>query len=173
MRAAARIRSSYEPISTSSASRRVAALRRSCSTIPGRDSSTDSAASAAPAELGLSPQRLARIGDWLRGEVAAKKIPGAVVMLLRRGKVALERDLTRLAARALSLLSDPEDAAMDEAAEAAHAKMLVAEGAKVVITARKPDALAEAVASLGGPDTAIAVAAHTSGAIDPDESSRT
>lgn len=44
--------------------------------------------SAAPAELGLSPQRLARIGDWLRGEVAAKKIPGAVVMLLRRGKLA-------------------------------------------------------------------------------------
>jgi CubicO group peptidase (beta-lactamase class C family) len=44
--------------------------------------------SAAPADVGLSPQRLARIGDWLRGEVAAKKIPGAVVMLLRRGKVA-------------------------------------------------------------------------------------
>ena len=45
-------------------------------------------ASAAPADVGLSPQRLARIGDWLRAEVAAKKIPGAVVMLLRRGKVA-------------------------------------------------------------------------------------
>lgn len=44
--------------------------------------------SATPAELGLSPQRLARIGDWLRGEVAARKIPGAVVMLLRRGKLA-------------------------------------------------------------------------------------
>ena len=44
--------------------------------------------SAAPAELGLSPQRLSRIGDWLRSEVAARKIPGAVVMLLRRGKVA-------------------------------------------------------------------------------------
>ena len=43
---------------------------------------------APPAELGLSPQRLSRIGDWLRSEVAAKKIPGAVVMLLRRGKVA-------------------------------------------------------------------------------------
>jgi len=45
-------------------------------------------ASAAPAELGLSPQRLSRIGDWLRAEVAAKRIPGAVVMVLRRGKVA-------------------------------------------------------------------------------------
>ncbi len=45
-------------------------------------------ATAPPAELGLSPQRLSRIGDWLRGEVAAKKIPGAVVMVLRRGKLA-------------------------------------------------------------------------------------
>ena len=47
-----------------------------------------SLASGKPAELGLSPQRLARIGDWLRGEVAAKRVPGAVVMVLRRGKVA-------------------------------------------------------------------------------------
>ncbi|MES2716002.1 MAG: serine hydrolase domain-containing protein [Pseudomonadota bacterium] len=45
-------------------------------------------ATAPPAELGLSPQRLSRIGDWLRGEVAAEKIPGAVVMVLRRGKLA-------------------------------------------------------------------------------------
>jgi NAD(P)-dependent dehydrogenase (short-subunit alcohol dehydrogenase family) len=34
---------------------------------------------------------------------------------------------------------------------------LVARGAKVCITARKPEALAEAVTSLGGPDVAIAV----------------
>jgi hypothetical protein len=45
-------------------------------------------ATAAPAEVGLSPQRLARIGDWLRAEVQARRIPGAVVMVLRRGKVA-------------------------------------------------------------------------------------
>jgi CubicO group peptidase (beta-lactamase class C family) len=41
-----------------------------------------------PEELGLSPAGLAKIGDWMRAEVAAKKIPGAVVMVVRGGKVA-------------------------------------------------------------------------------------
>lgn len=40
------------------------------------------------------------------------------------------------------------------------AQRLVDEGGKVVITARKPEALAEAVAELGGPEHAIAVAGH-------------
>ena len=43
---------------------------------------------AKPDEVGLSPQRLSRIGDWLRAEVAGKKIPGAVVMVVRGGKLA-------------------------------------------------------------------------------------
>ncbi len=38
------------------------------------------------------------------------------------------------------------------------AQRLVAEGGKVCLTARKPEALEEAVATLGGPDHAIAVA---------------
>jgi NAD(P)-dependent dehydrogenase (short-subunit alcohol dehydrogenase family) len=37
------------------------------------------------------------------------------------------------------------------------AKSLVDRGARVVLTARKPEALAEAVAELGGPDVAVAV----------------
>ena len=41
-----------------------------------------------PTEVGLSPQRLTAIGDWLRTEVAAKRIPGAVVMVVRGGKLA-------------------------------------------------------------------------------------
>jgi len=41
-----------------------------------------------PDEVGLSSQRLAGIGSWLRTEVAQKKIPGAVVMVVRGGKVA-------------------------------------------------------------------------------------
>lgn len=45
------------------------------------------------------------------------------------------------------------------------AERLVAEGARVVITARKPEALEEAVTALGGPDRAIAVAGR---ADDPD-----
>lgn len=42
------------------------------------------------------------------------------------------------------------------------AERLVAEGAKVVITARKPEALQDAVAALGGPEHAIAVAGNAS-----------
>jgi 3-oxoacyl-[acyl-carrier protein] reductase len=38
------------------------------------------------------------------------------------------------------------------------AERLVAEGARVVLTARKPEALEEAVAHLGGPEVALAVA---------------
>jgi NAD(P)-dependent dehydrogenase (short-subunit alcohol dehydrogenase family) len=40
------------------------------------------------------------------------------------------------------------------------ARSLVDRGARVVLTARKPDALAEAVESLGGPEVAVAVAGH-------------
>jgi NAD(P)-dependent dehydrogenase (short-subunit alcohol dehydrogenase family) len=40
------------------------------------------------------------------------------------------------------------------------AERLVAEGARVVVTARKQDALEEAVAHLGGPDVALGVAGH-------------
>jgi NAD(P)-dependent dehydrogenase (short-subunit alcohol dehydrogenase family) len=45
------------------------------------------------------------------------------------------------------------------------ARRFVAEGARVCITARKPEALAEAVAELGGPEYAIGVAGR---ADDPD-----
>ncbi|MEV6201577.1 SDR family oxidoreductase [Streptomyces sp. NPDC051771] len=49
------------------------------------------------------------------------------------------------------------------------AERLVAEGARVVITGRKPDALAEAVASLGGPDHALGVAGHAADTAHQDE----
>ena len=42
---------------------------------------------ARPDEVGLSPQRLSRIGDWLRAEVAAKRVPGAVVAIARQGRL--------------------------------------------------------------------------------------
>ena len=41
-----------------------------------------------PTEVGMAPQRLSAIGDWLRAEVAAKRIPGAVMMVVRGGKLA-------------------------------------------------------------------------------------
>ncbi|MFB7234069.1 SDR family oxidoreductase [Streptomyces sp. NPDC056269] len=49
------------------------------------------------------------------------------------------------------------------------AERLVAEGAKVVITGRKADALAEAVTRLGGHDHALGVAGHAADADHRDE----
>lgn len=49
------------------------------------------------------------------------------------------------------------------------AERLVAEGAKVVITARKPDALAEAVQRLGGESNAVAVAGNSADEAHQDE----
>jgi len=43
---------------------------------------------AKPEEVGLSPTGLAKISDWIRAEVAAKKIPGATIMVVRGGKLA-------------------------------------------------------------------------------------
>ena len=44
--------------------------------------------SARPEEVGLSSLRLARIQQTLRGEVEEKKLPGAVALVARKGKVA-------------------------------------------------------------------------------------
>lgn len=41
-----------------------------------------------PEEVGLSKERLERISTWLKTDVDKKVIPGAVVMVLRKGKVA-------------------------------------------------------------------------------------
>ncbi|MFD3945502.1 SDR family oxidoreductase [Streptomyces sp. NPDC058579] len=49
------------------------------------------------------------------------------------------------------------------------AERLIAEGAKVVITGRRPDALAAAVASLGGPDHALGIAGHAADTAHQDE----
>jgi NAD(P)-dependent dehydrogenase (short-subunit alcohol dehydrogenase family) len=49
------------------------------------------------------------------------------------------------------------------------AQRLVADGARVVITARKPDALAEAVEALGGPAHAVGFAGHADDAAHQDE----
>ncbi|WP_324562312.1 serine hydrolase domain-containing protein [Ottowia sp.] len=43
---------------------------------------------AALEQVGLNAARLQRIGAWLRGEVEAKRIPGAMVMVARDGRVA-------------------------------------------------------------------------------------
>lgn len=49
------------------------------------------------------------------------------------------------------------------------AEKLVAEGARVVITARKPEALAEAVDQLGGPSKALGIAGNAADGAHQDE----
>ncbi|MEO7753624.1 MAG: SDR family NAD(P)-dependent oxidoreductase, partial [Terracoccus sp.] len=49
------------------------------------------------------------------------------------------------------------------------AQRLVDEGAKVVITARKPEALADAVAQLGGPECALGIAGNAADEAHQDE----
>jgi CubicO group peptidase (beta-lactamase class C family) len=41
-----------------------------------------------PEEVGLSKERLQRISAWIQADVDKKVIPGAVVMVLRKGKIA-------------------------------------------------------------------------------------
>ncbi|MGY1812953.1 SDR family oxidoreductase [Blastococcus sp. SYSU D00820] len=53
------------------------------------------------------------------------------------------------------------------------AQSLVRRGARVVVTARKPEALAEAVATLGGPEVAVAVAGNAGDAEHRAEAVRT
>lgn len=53
------------------------------------------------------------------------------------------------------------------------AQRLVAEGARVVITARKPEALAEAAASMGGEGRCVAVAGNAGDPAHQDEAIRT
>jgi CubicO group peptidase (beta-lactamase class C family) len=50
--------------------------------------STPSLPRAAPEEVGLSRERLQRLGDVLRGEVDSGRVPGAVALVARRGKLA-------------------------------------------------------------------------------------
>jgi CubicO group peptidase (beta-lactamase class C family) len=44
---------------------------------------------AKPESVGMSSERLARIGSTLRADVQAKKIPGAIVLVAREGKVVM------------------------------------------------------------------------------------
>ena len=50
---------------------------------------------APPAELGLCPERLQRLLDVLRSEVDRGRLPGAVALVARRGKVGLFESLGR------------------------------------------------------------------------------
>ena len=42
---------------------------------------------AAPEEIGLSAARLARLGSVMQGEVERGRVPGAVALIARRGRI--------------------------------------------------------------------------------------
>src|ERR1700726_3042581 len=44
---------------------------------------------ARPEEVGLSPERLARIGATLRADIEAGRIPGAVIAIARHGRLVM------------------------------------------------------------------------------------
>lgn len=48
----------------------------------------ESLPSATPEQVGLSAERLGRVGDALKAEIAKGKLPGAVVLVARKGRVA-------------------------------------------------------------------------------------
>jgi hypothetical protein len=41
-----------------------------------------------PEQVGLSAQRLARIGHWMKGWVDSGKLPGMTVCVMRKGQLA-------------------------------------------------------------------------------------
>lgn len=49
-----------------------------------------------PEAVGMSGPRLARVGAWLKAETAAGRIPGAVVLVARDGKVVYQESIGKL-----------------------------------------------------------------------------
>ena len=68
----------------------------------GLEASADVLKPVKPEQAGFVPSRLTRIADALKNEIEQKKMPGAVVLLARRGQVAWFETFGRL---------DPENAA--------------------------------------------------------------
>lgn len=62
-------------------------LAAACLSLVAACAAAQALPTAPPEQLGLSAERLNRVGDWLRTEVQQKRIPGAVVMVVRDGKV--------------------------------------------------------------------------------------
>jgi CubicO group peptidase (beta-lactamase class C family) len=56
--------------------------------LPGSVAWAQSLPSAKPEQVGLSSERLERVGQALKGEIAKGKLPGAVALVARKGRVA-------------------------------------------------------------------------------------
>jgi hypothetical protein len=58
-----------------------------CLLVSGTAFAEDPLPRAKPEEVGLSSERLARIGETLKADIDAGRIPGAVIAIARRGKL--------------------------------------------------------------------------------------
>jgi CubicO group peptidase (beta-lactamase class C family) len=56
--------------------------------IPSVAGAADPLRRAQPEEVGMSSERLARLGQVLSADVEAGRIPGAVILVMRHGKIA-------------------------------------------------------------------------------------
>src|SRR5258708_35321777 len=86
---------------------------------------------AKPEEVGLSSERLARIGETLKADIDAGRIPGAVIAIARRGKlVALDAYGWRDKAANIPMTADTifNIASMTKPMTAGGALVLVEEG---------------------------------------------
>jgi CubicO group peptidase (beta-lactamase class C family) len=66
------------------------ALAAACALAPSSAVPAEPFPTARPEQVGLSSERLSRIGDWLRSEIDKKTIPGAVVVVVRGGRIAYQ-----------------------------------------------------------------------------------
>ena len=63
---------------------------------PTKHSGPEQVTTASPAELGLCPERTAQLMSVLQAEIDRQRLPGAVVLIARRGQVALFESLGAL-----------------------------------------------------------------------------
>jgi CubicO group peptidase (beta-lactamase class C family) len=116
---------------------------------------------AEPEEVGLDPARLARIRPFIEREVAENRLPGAVVMIARRGKLAYAEAIgfrDKAAGAPMSLDTIFRIYSMTKPMTSVAALMLVEEG-RLQLTdpvARHLPAFEKMQVSLAQPDAALA-----------------
>ena len=96
---------------------------------------------AKPEDVGLSSERLARIGETLKADIDAGRIPGAVIAIARRGKlVALDAYGWRDKAAGVAMTTDTifNIASMTKPMTAVGALMLYEQG-KILIDDPSPN----------------------------------
>ena len=116
---------------------------------------------------GVAPQRLAGVACLTHAARTPAGAPGPPLTWAATHRRGQERSVGTMDGRTALVTGGSRGIGL------AIAQSLVDRGARVVLTARKPEALAEAVESLGGPEVAVAVAGHAGDAGHRAEAVRT